>query len=137
MHLFTYGSLMFPDVWFRVAAATFPTQPATLSDFAAWKVRGETYPGLAPAPGEATTGVLHLDVTAEAAARLDDFEGPFYERTAVEVALADGARVAAFAYVVRPAHRHDLEPVRWQADEFRRRHLAHFLGPKPVEEPPR
>jgi gamma-glutamylcyclotransferase (GGCT)/AIG2-like uncharacterized protein YtfP len=133
MNLFTYGSLMFPDVWFRVAGASFDTQPATLADFAAWRVRGETYPGLAPAPGETTRGMLYLDVTPDAAARLDAFEGPFYERIQVEPHLADGTRVPAFAYVVAPAHRHDLEPVRWDADAFQRLHLAQFLGPKALE----
>ena len=133
MHFFTYGSLMFPDVWHRVAGASFPTQPATLDGFAAWKVRGESYPGLAPAPGQHTDGVLHLGVTAEAAARLDAFEGPFYERLTVAVSLADGTSVPAFAYVVAPTHRHDLEPVRWDADAFQRLHLARFLGPKAIE----
>ena len=133
MHFFTYGSLMFPDVWHRVAGASFATRPATLDDFAAWKVRGETYPGLAPAPGETTRGIVHSGVTPEAAARLDAFEGPFYERLTVDVRLDDGTSVAAFAYVVVPAHRHELEPVRWDADAFRRLHLAQFLGPKAIE----
>jgi len=133
MNLFTYGSLMFPDVWQRVAGEAFPTRTATLADFAAWRVRRETYPGLAPAPGTTTAGVLHLGVSAEAAVRLDAFEGPFYERTAVEVALPGGTRVPAFAYVVRPAHRHDLEARRWDAGEFQKLHLSHFLGPKPVD----
>lgn len=133
MHFFTYGSLMFPEVWHRVAGATFATRPASLDGFAAWRVRGETYPGLAPAPGETTHGVLHLAVTPQAAARLDVFEGPFYERLSVEACLDDGTAVPAFAYVVVPAHRHELEPVRWDADTFRRLHLARFLGPKTVE----
>jgi len=133
MNIFTYGSLMFPDVWLRVAGATFPTRPATLVDFAAWRVCGETYPGLAPTPGDSTHGVLHLGVSAEAAARLDAFEGPFYQRTTVEVILSEATTLEAHAYIVAPDHRHELEPVRWQADEFRQYHLAHFLGPKPVE----
>jgi gamma-glutamylcyclotransferase (GGCT)/AIG2-like uncharacterized protein YtfP len=130
MNFFTYGSLMFPDVWHRVAGSVFPTCPALLSGFAAWKVRGETYPGLAPAPEETTGGVLHLGVTPEAAARLDAFEGPFYERRSVEVHLPDGTRAPAFAYVVVPTHRHELETVLWDAEDFRRFHLAKFLGPK-------
>lgn len=132
MNLFTYGSLMFPDVWQRVAGASFSTQPATLPGFAAWKVRGETYPGLAPAPGAETAGVVYFDVSPEAASRLDAFEGPFYERMEVQVRLPDGACAPAWAYVVVPSHRHELDPDRWDAEEFRRHHLAHFFGPKPV-----
>ncbi len=129
MNIFTYGSLMFPDVWLRVAGTPFPTRPATLPGFAAWAVRGQTFPGLAPAPQAATRGVLHLDVTTEAAARLDAFEGAFYERVQVTVRLDDGTSAPACVYLVVPARRHELEPVLWDAETFRRLHLAGFLGP--------
>lgn len=132
MNLFTYGSLMFPDVWQRVAGQSFPAQPATLPGFAAWKVRGETYPGLAPEPGEETSGLVYFGVSPEAAARLDAFEGPFYERREIEVRLADGTSAPACTYVVAPSHRDELAPDRWDAEEFRRHHLVHFFGPKPV-----
>jgi len=131
MNVFTYGSLMFADVWSRVAGQSCPSRIATLHHFAAWKVRGESYPGLAPAPGQSTTGLLYLDVSADAAARLDAFEGPFYQRTPVTVRLADGTAIEAETYIVTPAHRHELEPATWDAEEFRQHHLASFLGPKP------
>ncbi|MFN0125148.1 MAG: gamma-glutamylcyclotransferase family protein [Verrucomicrobiales bacterium] len=130
MNVFTYGSLIFADVWMRVAGQSCPSRLATLDDFAAWKVRGESYPGLAPAPGQSTSGLLYLNVSADAAARLDAFEGPFYHRTSVTVRLADGTTLDAETYVVAPAHRHELEPVAWDAEEFRQHHLASFLGPK-------
>ncbi len=132
MNVFTYGSLMFPEVWLRVTGQACPATPATLAGFAAWKVRGESYPGLAPAPGKHTSGLLYSDVSASAAARLDAFEGPFYIRTALEVALPGGARVTAHTYLVAPEHRHELEPVEWDKNEFQRLHLDRFLGPKPL-----
>lgn len=133
MNLFTYGSLMFPDVWLRVAGQAFPTRSARLAGFAAWKVRGESYPGLAPAPAHTTTGVVHLGVTAESARRLDEFEGPFYERAEVIVVLDDGSSMPAFAYIVGAPHRTHLEEVLWDAESFRRDHLASFMGPKPID----
>jgi gamma-glutamylcyclotransferase (GGCT)/AIG2-like uncharacterized protein YtfP len=36
--------------------------------------------------------------------RLDDFEGPGYERLLVSARLADGSMVSTFVYAIRPAH---------------------------------
>lgn len=131
MNLFTYGSLMFPEVWRPVAGGENAGLPATLSDHAAWKVRGESYPGLVPASGRTTVGVLYLNVSAAAIGRLDAFEGTFYKRTVVVVKTSEGVDVTAFAYVVAADHRHELEDTLWDAEEFRRLHLAGFLTAPP------
>lgn len=131
MNLFTYGSLMFPEVWRPVAGGEYTGVAATLSDHAAWKVRGASYPGLVPASGRTTAGVLYVDVSEAAIGRLDAFEGTFYERTVVIVRTSEGADVTAFAYVVAPGHRHELEAILWDAEEFRRVHLAGFLTAPP------
>ena len=132
MNLFTYGSLMFPEVWRPVAGGEYTGVAATLSDHAAWKVRGESYPGLAPAAGRTTAGVLYLEVSAAAIDRLDAFEGSFYERIVVGVRTSEGADVTAFAYVVAPGHRHELADTLWDAEEFRRLHLSGFLTIPPL-----
>jgi gamma-glutamylcyclotransferase (GGCT)/AIG2-like uncharacterized protein YtfP len=131
MNLFTYGSLMFPEVWLPVAGGENAGVAATLSDHAALKVRGASYPGLVPAAGRTTAGVLYLEVSAAAIDRLDVFEGSFYERTFVVVKTSEGADVTAFAYVVAPGHRHELEDTLWDAEEFRRLNLSGFLTAPP------
>jgi len=129
MNLFTYGSLMFPEIWQHVAGQTFPTRPATLPDHAAWQISGQTYPGLTHTPGHLTAGIVHLDVHPAAAARLDAFEGPLYIRTPVRITLEIGSPLDAFTYLVAPAHHHLLEPTLWNAEFFRSHHLPHFLHP--------
>jgi gamma-glutamylcyclotransferase (GGCT)/AIG2-like uncharacterized protein YtfP len=49
-------------------------------------------------------GVLYLDLPASAWPRLDAFEGDEYQRSEVEVELADGRRLAAWTYVFKPEH---------------------------------
>jgi len=132
MSLFTYGSLMFPEVWLRVAGAAFPSQAATLGDHAAWKVKGQTYPGLARAPGHVVDGVVYFDVAAAAAARLDTFEGDFYFRKPVSVRLADGRSIEVDVYLVRDEFRDSLSDELWDADEFRANHLNSFIGPQRI-----
>ena len=75
--------------------------------------------------------MLYFDVSAAAIGRLDAFEGDFYERTVVIVRTSEGADVTAFAYVVAATHRHELEATLWDAEEFRRLHLAGFLTAPP------
>lgn len=133
MNLFTYGSLMFPEVWLRVAGQSFEQCHGVLKGFAAFEVSGETYPGLAPHPGGQASGVVYLDITAEAMARLDTFEGPFYERIKVPVTTDTGKTIHASTYAVVAEHRHELTQCLWDAETFRRHHLTHFLGPRPTE----
>lgn len=133
MNVFTYGSLMFPEIWLRVAGRAFPTQKAHLADFAAYQVRGEVYPGLAACPGAITSGVVYLGVDEAALARLDHFEGAYYERRALEVRADDGSVIPVHAYVVAEAYRETLDEALWDAEVFRTHHLTSFLGPRAVE----
>lgn len=131
MDLFTYGSLMFPEVWERVTGLCGAGQPASLADHAARRIRGQTYPALVKAAGESTEGVLYADVSPEAVARLDAFEGHFYERVMVGVSVGDGAKTSAWVY--RAAQPDDPEILEegWDPERFQRDHLARFLRDDP------
>jgi gamma-glutamylcyclotransferase (GGCT)/AIG2-like uncharacterized protein YtfP len=54
-HLFTYGTLMFPEVWRVVVAKNFETTPAQLPGYEIFRVAGALYPGIIaidPSPAE-------------------------------------------------------------------------------------
>ncbi len=127
MNLFTYGSLMFPEVWERVTGSTARAARASLDGFAAWCVRDESYPGLVEARGASTAGVVYFDVSDDALARLDRFEGAFYRRIGVVVTLGDGAAAQAETYLVDDAFRMQLDPRPWSAEHFREHGLPAFL----------
>ena len=86
MNLFVYGTLMFPEVWRRVAGGEHRRQSATLRNYAAYRVRGEPYPVLAPAPGATVSGAIVYGVEDDVLTRLDAYEGDLYVRIDVEVA---------------------------------------------------
>jgi gamma-glutamylcyclotransferase (GGCT)/AIG2-like uncharacterized protein YtfP len=46
MHLFTYGTLMFPEVWQAVVGRQFETTPAQLPGYQIFRVRDAVYPGI-------------------------------------------------------------------------------------------
>lgn len=128
MHVFTYGSLMITSVMEAVTGNRFAARNAILHGYARYGIEGATYPGLIPQNGATTDGVLYLDVDPRSAARLDAFEGAFYERVRVEVEVETGGRWPAEVYVVGPLHRHRLSTQAWRLDDFRRDHLEAFLA---------
>ncbi len=125
MNVFTYGSLMFDEVWRRVVTGRYRHAEAVLDAHRRHAVRGATYPGVVPAPGRQVRGVVHLDVLPDDVARLDAFEGTPYERRAVLVDVS-GEMLPASVYVMRdPAC---LEPVDWDAASFARTGMHEFIA---------
>jgi len=128
--LFAYGTLQFPAVFRVVAGRTLPGDPAVLDGYARFLVRGQRFPGIVPYAGANTEGVLYRGVTDEDLARLDRFEGPLYERAALTVRSAGGAR-RAWCYVVAPRQRQRLSELAWDPADFEANYLAGFLRRSP------
>ena len=128
MHVFTYGTLLFPEVMDAVTGRIFARVPATLAGFTRVRVRGAVYPAAREKAGASIAGLLYLDVDAAALARLDRFEGALYERRSVRVMRDDGASSAAEVYAVARAHHGRLEPRAWDPEQFRREHLATYVA---------
>lgn len=122
------------------AAAPLTPLPARLAGFRRAPVHGVEYPGMVPAAGHAVEGVLYLGLPAAAWPRLDAFEGDEYQRSEVEVELADGRRLMAWTYVFKPEHAARLGEGEWDFQRFLETGKAKFealymgyeaLGDKP------
>ena len=124
--VFAYGTLEFAELVEAVAGRRFPSEPALLEGFARSMVRGAEYPGIAPAPGARTPGILYSGVDAAALAALDRFEGELYERREVVVRTASG-ETAALAWVLREESRHLLTGEPWDRERFAAHHLRAWL----------
>jgi gamma-glutamylcyclotransferase (GGCT)/AIG2-like uncharacterized protein YtfP len=119
MHVFTYGTLMFPEVWKAVAGREFNSVEGTASGYAVYRVRNAVFPGIVQAGDrEAVRGLVYLDVDQQSLARLDLFEDDFYQRETLWIACGDGERRAADAYVVSLENRGVLTDEPWRAEEF-------------------
>ena len=114
--VFTYGSLMFPDVWDRVVDGRYRSTTARLANHQRLAVRDETYPGLVERRGASVDGVVYLEVDALDVERLDAFEGDDYRRVVVAVDTAAGDRIDAQAYLYLPVER--LAPDVWRPEAF-------------------
>lgn len=119
MHVFTYGTLMFPEVWQAVVGRSFETVEGAAAGFEVFRVHDAVFPGITAGTGVCSVpGVVYLNVDQESAGRLDRFEDDFYERRAIAVDCRDGQRRAAEAYVVVPANQHVLTSEPWGREAF-------------------
>ena len=119
MHVFTYGTLMFPEVWNAVVGRSYASVDGTLHGFAIYTVRDAVFPGIITAhESDAVRGVVYLDVENVSLARLDRFEDDFYRRETLSIDCSDGHERSADAYVVPAENRAILSEQAWSRDEF-------------------
>jgi gamma-glutamylcyclotransferase (GGCT)/AIG2-like uncharacterized protein YtfP len=119
MHVFTYGTLMFPQVWEAVVGRKYVSIKGSATGYAIFCVRDAVFPGiLAASEQDAVRGVVYLDVDQASLARLDLFEDDFYRRETLWIDCDDGERRAADAYVVPGDMRDILTDKTWRPEEF-------------------
>ncbi len=122
-HVFTYGSLMFPQVWQRVVRGDYRSAPARADDYVRYALAGETYPGMVVQPGASVQGVLYFGVDPADVAALDAFEGAEYRRDAISVTFDSGEAVMADTYIYLLPQKLSILP--WLPENFQ---MARFIG---------
>ena len=127
-HLFTYGSLMCPEIMERVAGLRAPSRSATLANFLRSRLSGFDYPGIFPHPQGQVRGILYFDLPQAALARLDAFEGDQYLRQEVAVTLDDGQRLPATTYVLVADCHALVTGEEWDFASFLASAKDHFLA---------
>jgi gamma-glutamylcyclotransferase (GGCT)/AIG2-like uncharacterized protein YtfP len=127
MNIFTYGSLMIPSVMHVVTARYFRSQKAILRDYARFRVKGESYPGIIPVTDAITQGIVYFNVNEFSLERLDTFEGDLYERTRIRVETEKKEILNAQAYVIRSKYLGYLSRKAWDVKEFIKKDLEMFL----------
>lgn len=99
-HVFVYGSLMYLPVWGQVVKGVYPCLNALAKGYQRHAVPGETYPAMIENPAAQVQGLMWLNVLPEDLKRLDEFEGPEYERREIEVLLnTTGETAVANTYI--------------------------------------
>lgn len=128
MNLFTYGSLMFEEVWLQLVRRDCVRRPARLYGFTRRQVRGDVYPVVFRSrPSDWVDGVVYFDVGEEDFRRLDAFEGAPYDRQTHTVIVEGGEKHRAEAYVLRETFRHLIGDRSWDPSWFATEGLAAFL----------
>ncbi|MEW6367037.1 MAG: gamma-glutamylcyclotransferase family protein [Acidobacteriota bacterium] len=127
INVFTYGTLMLPEIMGTVTGRAFAWTPAIARGYARYAIEGELYPGLIPEEGAETRGVVYLGIGEATVRVLDQFEGEWYVRTSIRVETGTGEPMEADAYLLRDGERHRITRTRWDIGVFRREGVEEFL----------
>lgn len=134
MHVFTYGTLMLPEIWSAVVGRPFATVGGSLSGFTIYRVRDAVFPGIVATTNDSVVrGIVYLDVDRESLVRLDQFEDAYYRRLTLPISCDDGELREAEVYVIPEEQRALLTDELWSADEFAtrgdlQRFVARYAG---------
>lgn len=73
-NIFTYGSLMYPEVMYRIVEGQdYKTEPALLKGYSRLQVRGAVYPGLTKDESKSVQGVLYFNISEKDVKTLHHF----------------------------------------------------------------
>lgn len=127
-HVFTYGSLMYEQIWNLVVAGVYQKSTATISGYSRRAVIGEDYPALLGQTGSAVTGgILYFNVSGADICRLDEFEGCYYARKQEPVVIENGSTCAAEVYIFKDRYRHLVAENEWDPAHFEAAGMKRFI----------
>lgn len=126
INVFTYGSLMYPDIFEQVTGSLPVSLPAVAHNWLRHGLANRAYPGAMPSDLDDAVieGVLWLDLTPAALSALDEFEGHEYRRIAIEVKADNGLTHRAYIYqwLLR-----DQVQGSWDLVDFETNHRQRFV----------
>ena len=126
-HVFTYGTLEIPEVMEAVTGRTPASAEARARGFAKFLLKGRIYPGMIVHPRAVCSGRVYYHIDRRTLEILDAFEDDVYTRERIEVEVAEGRSLEAYAYLIPPHYRECLTSTPWKSDEFMTTHLVHYL----------
>jgi gamma-glutamylcyclotransferase (GGCT)/AIG2-like uncharacterized protein YtfP len=124
--VFTYGSLMFSQVWRHVVRGHYASISGVAIGVRRGAVPNEEYPGCTRVANAHTQGRAYFNVDAADLARLDAFEGAHYWRESVLVKSDEGQTFPAWIYLYKFAD--VLTQTDWSPERFEREGMAKFLA---------
>ena len=125
--LFTYGTLMIPEIISGLIGRSISGRPATLHGYQRSLIIDATYPGIAPQCNQVVPGILYLSLKHQEIEILNDYEGDLYILSAVQVRLIHGSVSEAKTYILKNEYHHLLTNQDWDLTTFKRQSQATFL----------
>ena len=111
-----------------VTGRSFKSIPATLPNYARYRIKQQVYPGIIAKTNSRVDGMLCYAIDEISMQRLDEFESEVYRRSKVLVQLTDGSEVEAFTYIIAPPYEHLLSGNNWDLEQFKQQHLPGYLA---------
>ncbi len=127
INIFTYGSLMFNQVWRQVVKGNYKSKPGILIGYERRALKGEIHPCLIKgSPANKLEGIVYINVVDSDVQILDRFEGSEYKKVKETCLLRNGAKVETETYVWNGSLEWvSLEP--WDAERFEKEEIQLFI----------
>ena len=128
VNIFTYGTLMFEEIWSRVVVGKYNKTPAIVNGYDRKMARGEVYPVLFPSTGfSLVEGIVYIGVTDADLQELDSFEGKYYSRQPAEALVREAAKLPVQVYVLKQEYYSVISHKDWDPARFRIDGIQLFL----------
>ena len=131
-NLFAYGTLLVPDIWDLVVGESFRSEPAVLPEFEVFRVIGGDFPGITKSEraDAKVPGRVYFDLDEITIARLDAYEGTFYERLKVECNHKESdEQIHCDTYIIpKPAAEGVLSVEVWTLEWFQAEAQDAYIG---------
>lgn len=124
--LFTYGTLMIPQIISMLIRREISGEEAVLSGYRRGLIRNETYPGIIAEPGQKVAGILYRQLSPNDLAILDQYEGDMYVLKPVTVKL-NHRKEHTVTYILHSSFAQLLTNNDWDPEHFRKHDLDRFL----------
>lgn len=121
MHLFTYGTLMHPEIWSNVVKGDYEFETFEIHGFERRALRERAYPGLIRKEGSKVSGVLYKSISEYDMELLDHFEGEEYTR----IKLLPLDEIPVFTYLYTFDEKFVLQEP-WNYGDFIKRNFQNF-----------
>ena len=128
MNIFTYGSLMFSEVWNKVVQDNYYSSSATLQGYRRFCIKNQSYPGLRQTDGQGkVNGIVYHDINNRDLKLLDAFEGGYYERVPVTVDL-ENSSIKSHVYLIRDQYLYLATEKQWDPEDFYKKSIGDFVA---------
>ncbi len=129
VNIFTYGTLMFEEIWSQVAAGEYDRIPAILSGYDRKLARGEVYPVLFPSADiSLVEGFVYIGATDADLEKLDAFEGEYYFRQPAEAVIYEATKLPVEVYVLKEEYYSIISHQEWDPVRFKTEGMQLFLN---------
>ena len=128
MNIFTYGSLMFSEVWNKVVQGNYYSSSATLQGYRRFCIKNQSYPGLRQTGGQdKVSGIVYHDINNKDLKLLDAVEGGYYERVPVTVDL-ENSSIKSHVYLIRDQYLYLATEKQWDPEDFYKKSIGDFVA---------
>lgn len=129
-HFFTYGSLMYPEVWQQLVKGDYDSCLANLAGYHRKCIDQQDYPAIyrdKRSVNQLVSGRIYFNVSPEDQTALDIFEGEEYNRLTETVEMPDMKHIEVEVYVLKPNYLHRVTEKDWDIKAFEAEGLQRFL----------